>query len=75
MQFFFNFSMEVVMGVQKVEKGYRIKAVSELFGVHRNTIWRWVREGVFPPPARNNNIIIWFESDLVKKQAEMRDGD
>ena len=60
------------MELQKVEKGYRIESVAALFGVHINTIWRWVREGNFPSPVRNGRTVIWFESDLAKKQIEMR---
>ena len=28
------------------------KQIAEKFGVHRTTIWRWVKEGGFPKPLK-----------------------
>lgn len=33
--------------------------------VHRNTLWRWVREGRFPQPVRlGQNITAWRLADV-----------
>lgn len=29
---------------------YSDKQVGTRYGVHRSTVWRWVRNGDFPPP-------------------------
>ena len=28
------------------------KQLAEKYGVHRTTIWRWVKQGDFPPPVK-----------------------
>jgi prophage regulatory protein len=33
--------------------------------VHRNTLWRWVREGKFPPPVKlGENTTAWRLEDV-----------
>jgi prophage regulatory protein len=33
--------------------------------VHRNTLWRWVREGKFPPPVKlGENTTAWLLEDV-----------
>jgi len=37
-----------------IQKRYgRDVDVAEIYGVHRSTIWRWVREKIIPPPIRS----------------------
>lgn len=47
------------------------KQVADYFGVHVQTIWRWVREGRFPPPIHiSDKAVRWRVSDIdafVKK--------
>lgn len=46
-------------------KYYQTKEVSQIAGVHRDTLLRWLREGRIPEPRRNrNNWRIFSESDL-----------
>jgi prophage regulatory protein len=45
-----------------------IKQVMERTGKSRGTIWRWVREGEFPPPlnvGKDGARIVWRESDVA----------
>ena len=46
-------------------KTYRFKDLHQLLNVSRSTIWRWVREGKFPPPVQlGPNVKAWRETDL-----------
>ena len=43
----------------------RSREVAEIFGVHRVTIWRWVRAGTFPAPYLvDGNTQRWRGEDL-----------
>ena len=35
-----------------MEKFYRDKDIADSFGVSRNTVWRWTREGRLAPPVK-----------------------
>jgi predicted DNA-binding transcriptional regulator AlpA len=40
-------------------------------GVHRNTVYRWVEEGKFPPYHRlSTRVVAWRQSDLNKWLAD-----
>ena len=40
--------------------------LSKMFGVHVNTIWRWVEQGRFPRPVRVSPKIVRFRAEDVK---------
>ena len=43
-----------------------VEAVAERFGVSKNTIWRWVREGKFPAPVKlGENCTRWRIADIT----------
>lgn len=39
-----------------------IREVEKRTGSSRQTIWRWVRSGKFPPPSKIGNRNAWLES-------------
>ncbi|TDT41498.1 AlpA family transcriptional regulator [Halospina denitrificans] len=39
------------------------------YGVSRQTVWRWVRQGKFPSPIRINGCTRWKLSDLEAWEA------
>jgi predicted DNA-binding transcriptional regulator AlpA len=40
------------------------------YGCCRETLWRWIRDGTFPSPAKPGRDMYWFGSQLDK-----HDGD
>ncbi|MDB4409321.1 AlpA family phage regulatory protein [Gammaproteobacteria bacterium] len=42
----------------------KIAAVEERLGVHRQTIWRWTKAGVFPSPHFLGYERQWFEDEI-----------
>ena len=50
----------------KLEKFYREKEVlTKFIHICRTTLWRWVRNGTFPPPVKFGRMTAWRESDLL----------
>jgi len=46
-------------------------AVADRLQVSRDTIWRWVRAGSFPPPIKlADNVTRWRVSDVEMWEAE-----
>lgn len=43
-----------------------IREVEKRTGKSRQTIWRWVRAGKFPPPSKIGNRNAWLESVVDK---------
>jgi len=41
-----------------------IKAVTKLTGLHRQSIWRYVKEGKFPKPSKIESRNAWFLADV-----------
>ncbi|MAI73166.1 MAG: hypothetical protein CMM01_19980 [Rhodopirellula sp.] len=41
--------------------------LSEVFGVHTNTIWRWVDQDRFPKPVRVSRKIVRFRAEDVQE--------
>lgn len=47
------------------------KYLANRLGVSRPTIWRWVRESIFPNPKRfSKGVTRWKLSDIEKWEAE-----
>jgi len=59
------------MAVQRV---FAIDELAPFTGTSvKSTIWRWVRDGLFPEPVRvGHEKIVWLESDLEKWQQAQR---
>jgi excisionase family DNA binding protein len=44
----------------------RTKEVARLFGVSPRTVWRWVKRGLLPAPARlRGKIVRWPTRDIL----------
>lgn len=42
-------------------------------GIGRATIWRWIKEGRFPPPVRfSENCVRWASDDIDKWLADRK---
>ena len=49
------------------------KQLAKTFGVHRTTIWRWVKTGTFPKPIRLSDACTrWVEEDVRKWEMKNR---
>lgn len=47
------------------------KTIAERYGVSRATVWRWVREGLFPSPLKiGRQCTRWKLSDLEAWESE-----
>lgn len=46
--------------------GNRSLGIPPKIPVSRTTIYQWVKDGTFPPPARHfsKRIVVWLESDV-----------
>ena len=42
----------------------KIAGIEERLGVHRQTIWRWTKEGTFPLPHFLGSERQWFEDEI-----------
>ena len=51
---------------------YRANQVAELFTLSVREIWRMVARGEFPPPVKIGRCSVWFESDLIEVQEQLR---
>ena len=47
--------------------GYRVQEVAERLTVAPATVWRWVREGRFPPPIRIGKMVSIWPEDVIAK--------
>jgi predicted DNA-binding transcriptional regulator AlpA len=48
----------------------KIAGVEERTGVHRQTIWRWYKVGLFPTPHYLGSERMWFEDEIETWEAE-----
>jgi prophage regulatory protein len=47
------------------------KDVSNILGIQRRTLFRWISEGAFPPPIRfNRRVVRWREEVVLAWAAE-----
>ncbi|HRC87409.1 MAG TPA: helix-turn-helix domain-containing protein [Thermoanaerobaculia bacterium] len=44
----------------------RLREVCEMLGIHRDTLWRWRRVGLFPVPflGKKRGDLLWRRSDV-----------
>ncbi|ENO17193.1 AlpA family phage regulatory protein [Marinobacter nanhaiticus D15-8W] len=50
--------------------------VGNHYGVSRHTIWRWVREGKFPPPKKlSSGSTRWHVSDINRFDDQILQSD
>jgi len=42
------------------------QTVAERLCVHRSTLWRWVQDGYFPPPAKLSPRCIRWREDVIE---------
>jgi predicted DNA-binding transcriptional regulator AlpA len=54
------------------QRHYRVKQVAELLTVSVREAWRLVARGELPPPVKIGRCSMWFESDMVKFQMQLR---
>jgi excisionase family DNA binding protein len=38
--------------------------VAGMLGVHRSTVWRWLDQGLIPPPRRIGARTLWLRADV-----------
>jgi excisionase family DNA binding protein len=38
--------------------------VAALLGIHRSTVWRWIDQGLLPPPRRIGGRTLWLRADV-----------
>ena len=48
----------------------KIGGIEERTGVHRQTIWRWYKAGLFPPPHYLGSERQWFEDEIISWENE-----
>lgn len=50
------------------------KDLSERYGVHRVTVWGWVRDDSFPAPQKlAANTTRWHREDIEQHEARLRE--
>jgi excisionase family DNA binding protein len=54
------------------ERHYRVKQVAELLNVSAREVWRLVARGELPSPVKIGRCSVWFESDIVEFQMQLR---
>lgn len=48
------------------------KQVAQRYGVHRTTVWRWVRSGSFPAPKPiSDGCKRWADNDIAAHEQRM----
>ena len=53
---------------------YSDKQLAERYGVTRQSIWRWVREGVMPRPLRIGKAATRWEQSTIQKWEQSKRG-
>jgi predicted DNA-binding transcriptional regulator AlpA len=51
---------------------YRVREVAELLSLSVRNVWRLVAEGKLAPPAKIGRCSVWFESDIIEFQMQLR---
>lgn len=48
------------------------RALATRYGVSRNTIWTWTRQGILPQPVRLGNACTrWRRSEVLQREAAL----
>ncbi len=59
-------------GLNNIKLFYTDREVGERYGVSRLSVWRWVRDGRFPPPVKvGSRATRWRLADLEAFEAEL----
>ena len=63
-------------GPQEPDRIMRQPEVLEILGVAKTTLWRWINEGIFPPPVKpggpNSRTKGWLKSDVDEYFANLK---
>ena len=63
-------------GPQETDRIMRQPEVLEVLGVAKTTLWRWINEGIFPPPVQpggpNSRTKGWLKSDVDEYFANLK---
>lgn len=63
-------------GTANVENYLNIQEVSAVLKVSRSTLWRWIKEGLFPKPIRlGPKAVRWKVSDLAAWDRERTEAE
>lgn len=49
-----------------VENSYRDTELAARYGIHRQSLWRWVSQGKFPSPVKLGGMSRWPESIVLE---------
>jgi len=48
-------------------KAFRVKDLTQILGISKESVYNWVRKGKFPPPRKiGERVSIWLEEDIRK---------
>ena len=46
-------------------KAFRVKELTKMLGISKECIYKWIREGKFPPPRKiGGRVSIWLYEDI-----------
>ena len=60
------------MGTEKPERLVRASYIYERLGIHYTTLWRWIKDGKFPPPIQLGRFRAWPKEDVDRWEASQR---
>ena len=43
---------------------YRMKDLTQLLKVSKETLYKWIKKGIFPPPIKMGKASAWFSEDI-----------
>ena len=43
---------------------YRMKDLTQLLKVSKETLYKWIKKGIFPPPIKMGRASAWFSEDI-----------
>jgi predicted DNA-binding transcriptional regulator AlpA len=51
---------------------FSINQIAEIFGISRQTVWNWRRNGILPVPTQLGGRVYWHRADIEKLFAEQK---